>query len=153
MSKEKDKGGFPGRRLWSGHEATAPAEGEVLEKRERKPAATADRAYEAHEVADRPHALEIMRATQPSRFPSYSYLLDIVFDRHLQSAFTLVYTFMIVEVYGCDLAPVVHAISARKCERIREFDRKRHDPPAAGQPIIEGIQITAADEKNTSKEQ
>jgi len=29
----------------------------------------------------------------------------------LQSAFTLIYTFMIVEVTGCDLGPVVHAIS------------------------------------------
>jgi hypothetical protein len=149
MSKENDTDTFTGR-LWSGGRGAAPPADEELLQKPRRPAAPDDRVYEAYSVADRPPALEILRAAGPSRFPSYSYLLDIVFDHHLRSAFTLVYTFMIVEVTGCDLAPIVHAINARKCETIREFSKKPYDPPAHGAPIIEKIQITAADEKLTT---
>jgi hypothetical protein len=139
-------------RLWGGgHEPASPADEDVLQK-PRPSAAPDERAYHPYDVADRPHGLQIVRATDPSRFPSYSYLLDIIYDRHLQSAFTLIYTFMVVEVTGCDLEAVVHAISAHKCDCIRQFHKKQYDPPTSGEPIIESIQITAADEKLTASQ-
>ena len=57
------------------------------------------------------------------------------------------YTFMIVEVTGRNLEPVVHAISYGNCGCIREFHPKLYDRPAPGEPVIETIHITAADEK------
>jgi hypothetical protein len=101
----------------------------------------------AFELRDRAERLHIVRGAGPSRFPNYNYLLDISYDHHLQSAFTLIYTFMIVEVTGWNLWPIVHAISFGNCERIREFHPKLYDVPESGEPIIEKIQITAVDEK------
>ena len=112
-----------------------------------KPVAPDDRTYGAFDTLDHPARLHIMRGAGPSRFPAYSYLLDMSFDHHLQSAFTLVYTFMIVEVTGRNLGPIVHAISSSKCERIREYHAKLYDPPGSGEPVIEKIVVTTADEK------
>jgi hypothetical protein len=142
VSKKYEYGNTP---LWGGEKRESA---EVLEKP--RPSVP-DRTYEAYKNADRPHSLEIVRATQATRFPSYSYLLDVIYDRHLQSALTLVYTFMIVEIEGADLEAVAHSISDRKCERITEFDKKRYDAPASGDPIIKRIEVTAADEKLTEQ--
>lgn len=103
-----------------------------------------DRTYKPFEVRDHPADLHIRCATLPSHFPAYSSLLNIIFDHNFDRAFTLVYTFMLVEVTGNHLGAVVHAISYRNCERITEFHRKLHDPPEADSPVIEGIKITAA---------
>ena len=94
-----------------------------------------------------PSACILSGAPGRRAFPNYNYLLDISFDHHHQSAFTLIYTFMIVGVTGWNLWPVVHAISFGHCERILEFHPKLYDPPAKGEPIIEKIVITAMDEK------
>jgi hypothetical protein len=149
MSKEERSGGFAGR-LWG------RGEPEIVSHRDekvqpppfgRRSAAAPGRAYVAFEVREHADRLHVVRAAGPSRFPSYSYLLDISFDHHLQSAFTLIYTFMIVEVTGSNLGPVVDAISLGNCERIREYHPKTYDAPAQGEPLIEKIQITVADEK------
>jgi len=153
MSKESSTGGFAGR-LWGGGREPYSQPDEKVGPPEVppavRPAVPHDRAYVAFEIrecADRMHMLHIMRCAGPSRFPNYNYLLDISFDHHLQSAFTLIYTFMIVEVTGSNLWPVVDAISHGNCERIREYHPKLYDQPAQGEPLIEKVQITAADEK------
>lgn len=156
MSKDADKGGFAGR-LWGGgrererdpqtDEKVLPLKAPADVRPAARPAEPHDRAYVAFDLRDHAERLHIMRGAGPSRFPGYNYLLDISFDHHLQSAFTLIYTFMIVEVTGCDLGPVVHAISFGNCERIREYHPKLYDPPAPGEPLIDKIHITAADDK------
>ena len=153
MNNDAERGGIG--RLWSGGaQARAPRpEEKVLPLKPEPwqapaPGPLDERAYVAHEVRERAERLHIMRAAGPSRFPSYGYLLDISFDHHLQSAFTLVYTFMLVEVTGRNLAPVVHAISFGTCERIREFHPKLYDPPGISEPLIQAIAITAADERH-----
>lgn len=103
-----------------------------------------DRTYVSHEVREHPPRLHICCATQPSHYPAYSSLLNIIFDHDFDRAFTLVYSFMLVEVTGTRLGAVVHAISYGNCERINEYHRKLHDPPASDSPVIEGIRITAA---------
>jgi hypothetical protein len=153
MSKEAEKsGGFAGR-LWGG--GHAPESASQTDERMPplkvpstiRPTAAPNRGYVAFETREHADRLHIMRGAGPSRFPNYGYLLDISFDHHLQSAFTLIYTFMIVEVTGSNLGPVVHSISLGNCERIREYHPKVYDPPAQGEPLIEKIQITGADEK------
>jgi len=152
MSKDADKGGLG--RLWSGGSGRAPQPDEKVlpmtppEARQAAvPAEHDDRAYVAFETREHAERLHIMRGAGPSRFPGYHYLLDISYDHHLQSAFTLIYTFMIVEVTGRNLGPIVHAVNFGNCERIREYHPKLYDPPAQGEPLIEKIHITTADEK------
>jgi hypothetical protein len=142
MSKDTDKGGFAGRLWGAGREAPSPPDEKVLSMK-----APTDRAYVAFEIRERAERLQIIRGAGPSRFPNYNYLLDISFDHHLQSSVTLIYSFMIVEITGSNLEPVVHAISLGNCDRIREYHPKVYDPPAQGDPLIEKIQITVADEK------
>jgi hypothetical protein len=144
MSKDADKGNFG--KLWSGREREREPQPDDKVVPLKRPAGD-DRAYLAFETSDRAERLHILRGAAPSRFPSYSYLLDISFDHHLQSAFTLIFTFMIVEVTGRNLEPVVQAIGMGKCQRISEYHPKLYDSPAEGEPLIEKIQITAADEK------
>src|SRR5450759_2104974 len=77
-----------------------------------------DCAYVAFEIREHTQRLHIHCATQPSRYPAYSSLLDIIHDHDFDKVFTLVYSFMMVEVTGNHLGAVVHAISLGNCERI-----------------------------------
>ena len=63
------------------------------------------------------------------------------FGHDLESIFTLIYTFMTVEVTGEHLAPIVHAIDSEDCKRIHEFHPGLYDPPERGATIIERIRI------------
>jgi hypothetical protein len=67
-----------------------------------------------------------------------------MFDHDFQGAFTLMYSFMLVEVTGQNLGEVVHAIYYGNCECIREFHTKLYDRPAKGEPVIESVRIVAA---------
>jgi hypothetical protein len=151
MSKEEKSGGFAGRLWGEGEPEILSHRDEIVQPPQtpfgRRSAAAPGRAYVAFEIREHADRLHVVRAAGPSRFPSYSYLLDISFDHHLQSAFTLIYSFMVVEVTGSNLGPIVDAISLGNCDRIREYHPKSYDAPAHGEPFIEKIQITAADEK------
>jgi hypothetical protein len=107
----------------------------------------APRAYVAYEVREHAQRLHIHCAAQPSHFPVYSCLLDIIYDHDFGKTFTLVYSFMMVEVAGHHLGAVVEAISAGNCERIREYHRKLYDAPDPGAPLIDSVTITVASEK------
>jgi hypothetical protein len=89
------------------------------------PAFPPDRAYVAFELRDNAERLHIVRATQPSRHPGYHYLADISEDHFHQSAFTLIYTFMIVEVTAGTLRrsrmPSVSAIASVSASITRTF--------------------------------
>jgi hypothetical protein len=143
VSNEAERKGIG--RLWSGDAARGnatrpepqPSTDNVVQLRP-------DRAYVAHEVREHPQRLHICCATQPSHYPAYSSLLDIIHDHDFDKAFTLVYSFMLVEVTGNHLGAIVHAISYGNCERINEYHAKFYDRPVANVPIIESVTITAA---------
>ena len=143
MSNDAERKGIG--RLWS--------EGAAREKATRPEAQPStdnvvqlrpDRAYVAHEVREHPQRLHICCATQPSHYPAYSSLLNMIHDHNFDKAFTLVYSFMLVEVTGNHLGAIVHAINYGNCERITEYHAKLYDRPAPDQPIIEAIKVTAA---------
>ena len=72
-----------------------------------------DRVYTAHVVRRQPRRLQIIRAGQPARYPSYHYLQDIKDDVFTSTAFLLIYPgHMQVEVKGQHLRPIIHAIAA-----------------------------------------
>jgi hypothetical protein len=143
VSNERDQGGIG--RLWSGGAAREkPARPEprpsdnVVQLRP-------DRGYSAFEVQDKhPPRLHICCATQPSHYPAYSSLLNIIHDHDFDKSFTLVYSFMLVEVTGNHLGAIVHAINYGNCERINEYHAKLYDRPGADYPIIESVRIIAA---------
>lgn len=132
-------------KLWSGGAAKekqgrpdpSPAPDKVVQLRP-------DRAYVAHEVRENPRRLHICCATQPSHYPAYSSLLNIIHDHNFDKAFTLVYSFMLVEVTGNHLGAIVHAINYGNCERIYEYHSKIYDRPAPNEAVIESVTITAA---------
>jgi hypothetical protein len=104
-----------------------------------------ERIYTAFEVREHPARIHINCATLPSHYPAYSSLLNIIFDHSFERAFTLVYSFMLVEVTGNHLGAVVHAINYGNCERINEYHVSLYDNrPATSEPIIEAIKVTAA---------
>jgi hypothetical protein len=145
MSKDDTKGGLG--KLWAGGRESRSAADTVMPLERHGYAEPPDRSYVAFQLRNNAERLHIRRAKDPSRFPAYSYLLDISYDPFHQSAFTLIYSFMVVEVRGWNLEPVVHAISYGDCDRICEFDSRQYDKPAQGEPLIEFIEITVADEK------
>jgi hypothetical protein len=100
-----------------------------------------DRVYVPFEFPENTNRLHIHCATQPSHFPLYSTLLDIIYDHDFDSALTLIFSFMTVKLTGQHLGPVVHAIFMGQCGRIREYHPKHYDPPARGTPVIEKVEI------------
>jgi hypothetical protein len=143
VSNEAERKGIG--RLWSGDAARGNAtRPELQPSTDNVVQLRPDRAYVAHEVREHPQRLHICCATQPSHYPAYSSLLDIIHDHDFDKAFTLVYSFMLVEVTGNHLGAIVHAISYGNCERINEYHAKFYDQPAANLPIIESVTITAA---------
>lgn len=140
MNNEADRGGIG--KLWSGETPKEkPARRETEHVAQIRPA----RAYAAFEVRqEHPQRLHICCATQPSRYPAYSSLLDIIHERDFDRAFTLVYSFMLVEVTGNHLGAIVHAIANGNCARITEYHAKLYDRPGADAPIIESVKVTAA---------
>ncbi len=144
MSNEAERSGIG--RLWSeGAAREKPARPEPqLRPTSNVVQRLPDRAYVAFEVREHTQRLHICCAAQASHYPAYSSLLNIIQDHDFGRGFTLVYSFMLVEVTGTQLGAIVHAITSGRCERINEYHRKLYDPPSQDAPVIESIKITAA---------
>ena len=144
MNNEADRGGIG--RLWSGGTPREkPTPPEPQRSTDKVVPLRSERVYVACEIGqDHPQRLHICCATQPSHYPAYSSLLDIIHDHDFDKAFTLVYSFMLVEVTGTHLGAIVHAIHYGTCERINEYHAKLYDRPAPNEPIIESVTITSA---------
>src|SRR5580698_6908207 len=150
MNRDDDKAGFGGR-LWSGggkdrREPERQTEQRPPEQQRRAgdnvlPLVRPDRVYVPFEFPENTNRLHIHCATQPSHFPLYSTLLDIIYDHDFESAATLVFSFMTVKLTGQHLGPVVHAIFLAQCGRIRQYHPKLYDAPERGKPVIEKIEI------------
>jgi hypothetical protein len=143
VSNETERSGIG--RLWSDGTAKEKAKRpEPTRPNDNVVQLRSDRAYVSHEVREHPPRLHISCATQPSHYPAYSSLLNIIHDHNFDKAFTLVYSFMLVEITGNHLGAIVHAINYGNCERINEYHAKLYDRPGANDPIIESVTITAA---------
>jgi hypothetical protein len=104
-------------------------------------------------LRDRAERVQVVPVSEPSRFPGYNCLLDIIFDHDHQSAFTLVYSFMLVKVTGSNLGPIVHALNLGRCAAIHQFYANRFSgPPDPDKPLIESITTVSAVEKTSGVE-
>jgi hypothetical protein len=73
------------------------------------------------------------------------FFLAAVFSADLDDAFTLLYSFMAVEVKGKNLKEVRQAIQNGRCEFIQEYHENEFLPPGKGEPVIESIRFIAGE--------
>ena len=99
-------------------------------------------------LRDHAERLQVVPVSEPSRFPAYSSLLDIIFDHDHQSAFTLVYSFMLVKLTGSNLGPIVHALNFGRCAAIHQYYPSRFSgPPDPDKPLVESIVTVSSVDK------
>ncbi len=68
-----------------------------------------------------------------------------IFSSDYDDAFTLIYSFMAVEVKGKNLREVRRAIQNGRCEFIQEFHEEEFQKPSKDVPIIEAIKFIAGE--------
>jgi hypothetical protein len=105
--------------------------------------------YEAYDKRGRPCPYtEILCASQPSQAPQSRFFLTSIFGAGYDDAFTLIYSFMAVEIRGQRLKEVRQAIQNGVCGFIQEYDAEEFLPPAKGEPVIESVKFIAGEKLN-----
>src|SRR4051794_331034 len=103
-------------------EQTSTSPGAANPNRRTTQASTAKKPYEAFDKKGRPSPyLEIRCVLQPSQTPQARYLMDVVYSADFDDGFTLLYSFMAVEVKGANLKDVRRAVQTGQCEFIQEY--------------------------------
>ncbi|GHO54168.1 hypothetical protein [Ktedonobacter robiniae] len=64
-----------------------------------------------------------------------------VFSADYDKAFTLIYSFMAVEIKGRNLKEIRHAMQTGRCEFIQEYHENEFAQPAKGAAIIESVRF------------
>lgn len=67
--------------------------------------------------------------------------MAVVFSSDYDEAFTLIYSFMAVEIKGKHLREIRRSIQNSRCEFIQEFHANEFAPLAKGEPVIESIRF------------
>jgi len=67
--------------------------------------------------------------------------MAVVFSVDYDDAFTLLYSFMAVEIKGHNLKEVRRAIQTGRCEFIQEYNKNEFLKPGKGAPLIESIRF------------
>ena len=107
---------------------------------------TGKKPYEAYAKNGRPCPYtEILCVSQPSQSPQSRFFLAAVFSADFDDAFTLLYSFMAVEIKGRNLKEVRQAVQNGRCEFIQEYDANTFLPPAKGAPVVESIRFIAGE--------
>ena len=68
-----------------------------------------------------------------------------VFSNDFDDAFTLIYSFMAVEVKGRNLKAIRQAVQQGRCEFIQEYHENEFHKPAKNAPVIESIRFITGD--------
>lgn len=108
-----------------------------------------DGIYIAFGAKDKVERLRIRRAGNvPTRSPAYHLLLDVIYDGGFGTNFALLYNFLMVNVTGRNLQPVVLAIETGTADFIQEFDPAKWDKPTdPSAPFIEAMEIFPMEER------
>ena len=83
--------------------------------------------------------------SQPSQSPQSRFFLAAVFSADYDDAFTLIYSFMAVELKGRHLKEVRQTVQNGRCGFIQEYNEAEFLPPAKGEPVIESIRFIAVE--------
>jgi hypothetical protein len=107
---------------------------------------TEKKPYEAYDKKGKPCSYtEILCVSQPSQSPQTRFFLAAVFSADYNDAFTLLYSFVAIEIKGRNLKPVRQAIQNGRCEFIQEYHENEFSEPARGEPVIESIRFIAGE--------
>ena len=100
---------------------------------------TGKKPYEAFDSTGKPSLYtEIRCVLQPSQS---RFFMAAVFSADYDDAFTLLYSFMAVEVKGRNLKEVRRAIQIGRCEFIQEYNENEFLKPGKDAPVIESIRF------------
>lgn len=111
-----------------------------------KQSKTGKKPYEPYDKKGKPCSyMEILCISQPSQSPQSRFFLTAVFSADFDDSFTLLYSFMAVEIKGKNLKAVRQAIQNGRCDFIQEYNEEEFLPPPKGDPVIESIHFVAGD--------
>lgn len=119
-------------------------------RKEQKPKSDNSRKpYEAYDKRGRqcPYT-EILCLSQPSQAPQSRFFLTSIFSADFEDAFTLIYSFMAVEVKGKNLKEVRQAVQSGMCAFIQEYAAEEFFPPRKDEPVVESIKFIAGEKLN-----
>lgn len=103
---------------------------------------TGKRPYEAYDTSNKPYQyMEIRCVTQPSQSPQSRFFMAAIFSSDYDNVFTMIYSFMAVEVRGRNLKEVRRAIQNNRCEFIQEYHENEFQKPDKNAPVIESIRF------------
>ena len=103
---------------------------------------TGKKPYEAFDSTGKPsHYTEIRCVLQPSQSPQSRFFMAAAFSADYDDTFTLLYSFMAVEVKGRNLKEVRRAIQTGRCEFIQEYNENEFLKPGKDAPVIESIRF------------
>lgn len=85
--------------------------------------------------------MEIRCVTQPSQSPQSRFFMAAIFSSDYDNVFTMIYSFMAVEVRGRNLKEVRRAIQNNRCEFIQEYHENEFQKPDKNAPVIESIRF------------
>jgi hypothetical protein len=107
---------------------------------------TGEKPYEAYDKSGKPCPYtEILCVSQPSQSPQSRFFLAAVFSADFNDAFTLLYSFMAVEIKGRHLKEVRQAVQNGRCGFIQEYEENAFLLPAKNAPVIESIRFIAGE--------
>lgn len=102
--------------------------------------------YQAFATAGKPVPyMEILYVMQPSQAPQSRFLMATVFSTDCDTSFTLIYSYMAVEVKGHNLKEVRRAIQNGRCEFIQEWHDNEFIRPSKDAPVIESVRFIVGD--------
>jgi hypothetical protein len=88
---------------------------------------------------------EIRCVMQPSQSPQTRFFLAAVFSTDYDEAFTLIYSFLAIEIRGKNLTAVRRAIQNGRCEFIQEYHENEFEQPGRNAPVIESIKFITSE--------
>jgi hypothetical protein len=102
-----------------------------------------DDTYLAYHTSARAKRLLVRRCGFPNRTPSYSNLMDIIFEDENCQEISIVFTYAVVCITGEYLDELAKKLVAERVPFICEFDPKRWEKPEAGRPLITSIKYVS----------
>jgi hypothetical protein len=115
----------------------------ILDRQESEPPPPSDDEYAAFHAVDREQKRLSVRAVGLAWVhASYSFLQYVTEDAGRGRMFYIIYGFMVIEVRGRNLSPVVDAIRRDACAFIQQFDPARwRKPKDTSATIIDSIKF------------
>lgn len=107
-----------------------------------KPVSRRSGNYIAFQSKEQAKRLRFRSAARATRSPSYSYLLDVIYDGDFGTEIVLLYTFLSVILKGRNLQELAAGLEEGTIDYVQEFDPERWELPVdQSVAVIESIEV------------